>query len=388
MKTERLALTSPISRRNFARALIASSLCASPARIKAQSVTRGSAAIPVTDFAAPNSGKPESDALQAALDVSFETGLPLVFPRGEWIVDRPLTITHVERRRRSFLRVSGAGIGGTRIIATRFEGPLVCIRGAPREKPAGTFFLWGGGFEGIDFVGAGAGPRQNAIEILGWWNGVLRNCGFSRFNGHGIRVTGDSALDSNPDWTASILRVEHCMFERLAGWGFLDDNPIGAPGWIFDHCVFVFCGEGGAFVRSSGNQFLGCSFSGCGFLDEKTPAPGQGVGLRIGDASAQTINRTRVVIAEFDSNKDAHIQIDRSTSFLIEDARFIHHDRYGTGGITPANAVLLGAGHSRSLISNGRVTRPLVRIDHGGVVTGFRLAAQASDLVIDRKSVV
>ena len=364
------------------RATLAALAClaTAPRRVFAQTP----AALSAADFAAPDLGRPVTRELQAALDASFETGLPLVFPRGEWVIDAPLRVTHTARGRRGFPRISGAGPGSTRLRALAFDGPMVAVRGAPFEKPAGTFFLWGGGFEGVDFIGAGGVANQGAIEALGWWNGTLRNCGFSRFGGHALRAIGDAALDSNPDWTASILRVEHCMFERLRGWGFLDDNPIGAPGWIFDHCVFVLCGAGGAFTRSSGTQFLGCSFSGCGFLDERTPAPGLGVGLRIGDAGRTTINRVRVVVAEFDSNKDAHILIDRATSFLIEDARFIHNDRYRTGDITPKTAVLLGAAHPRSLLANGRVARPLVRIDHKGEVTGYRLETrEARDLVIE-----
>jgi hypothetical protein len=126
-----------------------------------------------------------------------------------------------------------------------------------------------------------------------------------------------------------------------------------------------------------------------GFLGENQPSAAErGVGLRIGDASASTINRTRVVVGEFDSNRDAHIVIDRSTSCIIEDARFIHNDRNKMGHITPPVAVELGSSHYRSLVTNLRVARPLVRIDNVGEVTGYRLAAPSigSDISIEAES--
>jgi hypothetical protein len=345
---------------------------------------RWTTAIPVGDFVRSDRG-PAGEALQAALDASFEAGLPLIFPPGDWIVDKPLAIKHTERRRRGFPRIIGAGVGSSRLVAVAFEGPLLSVQGVPLEPPAGSFFLYGGGIEGIEFVGTKA--RQTGIETCGWWYGTLKNCRFVDFGRHGVRVIG-SNVDPNPDWSASILRAETCLFERIGEWGFIDDNPIGAPSWIFDRCLFNLCGSGGAFVRSSGNQFLACSFAEGGFVSENhRGAAAAGVGLRIGDASAGTINRTRVIIAEFDSNRDAHILIDRSTSCLIEDARFIHNDRNGFGSITPPIAVELGSDNDRSLVTNIDIVRPLVRIDQEGEVVGYRLATRnASQIHIDAES--
>jgi hypothetical protein len=375
----------------LATAALASLACPSamtPAPFVARAAeSKWSTAIPITDFAS-SGDRPAKEAMQAALDASFETGLPLVFPRGDWVVDEPLAIKHTDRRRRGFPHIVGAGVGATRLLARGFDGPLLTVHGGPLEQPVGTFFLYGGGIEEIEFVGDRANAAQTGLETLGWWHGTLKNCLFRQFNGHGLRVIGNT-LDPNPDWTASMLRLETCTFERIGGWGFIDDNPIGAPGFIFDRCMFNLCGAGGAFVRSSGHQFLCCSFGAAGFTAENQPsAAAKGVGLRIGDASAQTINRTRVVIAEFDSNRDAHIVIDRSTSCLIEDARFIHNDRNQIGHITPPVAVELGTGLPRSMVTNLRIARPLVRIDQEGEVTGYRLAApeKASHIVIEAES--
>lgn len=351
--------------------------------------TRWSIAIPVADFARGD-GNPAGEALQAALDAAFETGLPLVFPRGEWLVDRPLSIRHVERRRRGAPRLIGAGSGSTILRSSGFAEPLLSVLAGPLEPPAGTYFLYGGGIEEIELAGAGAAGAgaQTCLSVSGWWYGALRNCFIRDFGGHGLRAIG-SDTDANPDLSASILRLQGCTFERIGGWGYLDDNPIGAPGWAFDRCIFNRCGAGGAFVRSSGVEFTGCSFAAAGFTEHAIPSPvRKAVGLQIGDASGPTINRTRVSIAEFDANRDVHIVVDRSTSCLIEDTRFIHLDRNRAGRITPPLAVELGTGSPRSRLQNIRIVRPLVRIDQEGAVIGYRLAAPeaATDIVIDEES--
>jgi hypothetical protein len=374
-----------MNRRDLLTVSLACAGSAMPAPYVARAAEqRWTTAIPVGEFARGNS-KPAGEALQAALDASFEAGLPLIFPRGDWIVDRPLAINHTERRRRGFPIIIGAGVGSTRLIAGTVEGPLLSVHGGPLEPPVGTVFLFDGRIEGIEFIGSGA--AQTGMETLGWWYGTIKNCLFRNFGRHGLRVVG-SDVDPNPDWTSSSLRVETCWFERIGEWGFIDDNPIGAWGWVFDRCDFNLCGSGGAFVRSSGNQFLACSFGCGGFAREKHPsAAAAGVGLRIGDASAQTINRTRVTIAEFDGNRDAHIMIDRSTSCLIEDARFVHNDRNGFGRITPPVAVELGSDDDRSFLTNIRFVRPLVRVDQEGEVIGYRLATRAaSQIHIDAES--
>lgn len=361
-------------------------LMATPYVVRAAE-SRWTSAISVGDYAPP--GKDSSDeALQSALDASFEAGQPLLFPAGDWFLDRTLSINHFDRRRRSFPQILGAGVGTSRLIARGFEGPILSVHGGPLDPPAGTYFLYGGGVEGIEFVGAHGQTGQNGLEVLGWWNGSVRNCLFRNLGGHGIRVVG-SNLDPNPDWTSSSLRVETCNFERLGGWGYIDDNPIGAPTWVFDRCMFIFCGEGGAFVRSSGTRFLSCSFALAGFLSENRPSTATtAVGLRIGDTARTTVNRTHLTIAEFDSNRDAHILIERSTSCVIEDARFIHNDRNMVGHITPPVAVLLGSEQPRSVLKNIRIIRPLVRIDHEAPVIGYRLInpESASDIKIDEES--
>ena len=84
------------------RATLAALAClaTAPRRVFAQTP----AALSAADFAAPDLGRPVTRELQAALDASFETGLPLVFPRGEWVIDAPLRVTHTARGRRGFPR--------------------------------------------------------------------------------------------------------------------------------------------------------------------------------------------------------------------------------------------------------------------------------------------
>lgn len=383
--------TSALTRRQASLGLLATGLSAHPAFAQAPSPApavhrpaelRWTSAIPVGDFCAPNRSSPQGDALQAAIDAAFETGLPLIFPRGDWLTERMLTVTNPDRRRRGGPILIGTG--DTHIHATSFEGALLRVRGAPPEPPGGGFFLAGGRIERMEFHGTKGHHHQNGLDILGWWHGTLDNCTFQNFTGHGIRCYGDLTVDPNPDWTCSIMNLTGVISKRNEGWGYLDDHPIGAPAWTFDKCLFGLNGGGGAFVRSAGSVFNGCSFAQSGFVAENTAAGGFGVGLRIGQP-ATTINRTRVVMAEFDSNKDAHIAIDRSTSFLIEDARFIHNDRDKRGVLTPPVAVILGSDHPRSLIRNSRIARPVFRLDTPGIVTGFKAQTPNVDnLVIER----
>ena len=94
-----------------ASAALGGGLVAAPSVTRAAE-SRWTLAVPVVAFA-PGDGKPAGEALQAALDAALKTGLPLVFPRGEWVVDKPLAIRHTDRRRRGFPRIVGAGVGST-----------------------------------------------------------------------------------------------------------------------------------------------------------------------------------------------------------------------------------------------------------------------------------
>lgn len=371
-------------RRALLRGLAAAGLAgamASPGQVAAQALSANALAtmpaILATSYAAGD-GRPAGAAVQAALDASYAAGLPLLFPRGDWLIDQPLVIRHDGGQRRGFPQIIGAGVGSTRWLGRGFQGPMLSVLGVP-ETGTGSWFLSGGGIDGIEMVGSGLDCGQEGLAVAGWQFGTLRNCAFHGFASHGLRSFRRNG-HPNPDWGASSLKVETCLFERLGGWGYLDDNPIGSPAFVFDRCLFNYCGAGGAFVRSSGCQFLGCSFAGAGFVGENRPGrAATGVGLRLGDGDT-TINRTRVVVAEFDSNRDVHLIIDRSTSCLIEDARFIFNDRNGLGRMTPRTAIQFGtAGNPRSLLQNIRIVRPLVRIDHPGDVIAFDLQSAGQD---------
>lgn len=384
---KRTGPNAPIARREFVSALALGTVLGStttgaqsPA-VHREANQRWTTAIPVADFVAPNTGHPAGEALQAAIDTAFEVGFPLIMPRGEWNVDRTLTIENPDRKRRGFPSIIGSG--DTRLMAGAFDGPLMSIRGAPKVPPAGACFLTGGLLERLEFHGNKA-RKQNGLDILGWSLGIIRSCSFENFSGHGVRVYGDKTLDPNPDWTSSIVRMDGVRSVRNGGWGFFDDNPIGAPTWVFDRCVFDFNGAGGAFVQSSGNLLLGCSFVSNGYLDETTPAPGFGVGLRIGDADGSAVNRLRLEIAEFGENKDAHILIDRATSFLIEDARFIQGNWITKKHLVPPVCVQIGSG-PKSLAYNGKISRSVFRNDSAGTVTAFSLRTPAAlDFTIER----
>ena len=87
------------------------------------------------------------------------------------------------------------------------------------EQSLGTYFLYGGGIEEIEFVGDPIHSTQTGFETLGWLYGTLKNCLFRNFKGHGLRVIGN-ALDPNPDWTASMLRLRNLHVRTYRRMGF------------------------------------------------------------------------------------------------------------------------------------------------------------------------
>jgi hypothetical protein len=341
--------------------------------------------VDVSRYARPDTERPQTAELQAAIDAARAAGVPLVFGRGRWMTDAPLRIIHTERRRSAFPKIIGAGVGETIIQAIPFSGALFEVRGAPLEPPPGTFFLWGGGIEGMSLVGSPRGPAdQHALNVLGWLHGKLEAVHVTGFRGSGLIVTGDRRLDPNPDWTVSNLTISGCWFERLGKWGFLDENPVGANAFSFENVVFVLCGEGGAWVRSQAHRFVGCSFSACGFIDERTPGLGRGSGLQVGDR-ARTTNRLLVSNCEFDTNLTAQIALDNVHSFTIERSRFVHHDRYGLGRLTPASSIVVAGAGPESVVTNGTFSELLVRIDRLGSVIGLNFANTENvwNLVLD-----
>lgn len=70
-------------------------------------------------------------------------------------------------------------------------------------------------------------------------------------------------------------------------------------------------------------------------------------------------------MAEFDSNRYAHIAMGRSTSSLIEDARFILNDRNSVGHIYPPVGIQFGStGNPRSMLQSSRIFTISNNFDH------------------------
>ncbi|MCB1547771.1 MAG: hypothetical protein KDJ41_08060 [Hyphomicrobiaceae bacterium] len=348
--------------------------------------------VDLADFAKPNADKPQGEAMQAAIDAASDAGVPLVMPKGGFVTDRSLRVWNTSGLDRAMPRISGRGIGMTVIEATGFAGAILDIRGVGQGPLRRAHFLHGGGLENLElrglqrYVNGPPGtPVQHGLATLGWWTGRIANVRISRLTGDGIRVVGDTGVNSNPDFTASRLDLAGVRLERLAGWGYNDENPIGAPGWSWDRCVMTLCGRGGARVRSSGHEFRASSFSASGWVSETTPSAGAGIGVYLDGARGWSLNRTRFVGCEFDTSKDAQLALDYAHATTVEQTRFIHNDRYGQGALTPAVGVDIARKGAASSVQHALFRQILFRIDTPGTMTGFRWSGTANvrDIVID-----
>jgi hypothetical protein len=358
---------------------------------------RHAGGVDVARFLAPGTDRAASEAIQAAIHAGQAAGVPVRFPAGGYVVDRPIIIENTTGLDAAMPTVVGAGVGSTILEASPFEGPILSVRGVGRGPFKQSHLLHGGGLHGFELRGLGpyygpksvGAPIQHGIETLGWVGGLIANVRIGQLSGDGLRSVGDAGVHPNPDWTASLLRIADVKLRRLGGWGFYDANPIGSPGWTWDRVDYVLCGRGGAFVASSAHDFRSCSFLGVGFPAENTPSDGEAVAVHIAGALGRSISRVRVTGAEFDSTKDVHIALDYASACVVEQSRFIHNDRGGVGRLTPAAAVVVArSGHASAC--HGLVFRHnLVRLDTPGEAAGFvwKGTANVTDIEVDGLSI-
>ena len=345
--------------------------------------------VDMRSFAEPSSTRTSGEQLQAALDAAYAASAPLFLPKGEYVTERPLSIRNVSGRDRAMPWIVGRGVGETVLTATPFSGAVLTVRGVAEGPLKRGHFLRGGGLGDLEIRGLADIARdgesgQHGLAVMGWMHGALEHIRIRELTGDGLRSIGDPAVDRNPDWTASILSLDRVSIQRLGGWAFRDDNPIGSPGWAWRQCILQLAGLGGALVRSSGHSFTGCSFSACGWISETKPGPaGGGISLHL-DGS---LNRTHIADCEFDSARTAHIVLDNTSAATIERTRFIHNDRYGAGMLTPPVGVVIAGRGDRSGVHGIVFRQILFRIDTPGEMVGFKWVSTANVTDIEVKSV-
>jgi hypothetical protein len=326
----------------------------------------------------PTGREDAAPALQRAIDQLAPTGGTLYLPAGRYRIGRTLVWQNPANARAPGISIQGDGMHSTVLRSAIRSGPLLRVRGVPTAGPVDTTFFWGGGLRDLTVEGDNAGPEQHGLEVLGWYYGEIENCNFVGLGGDGIRAAVDLALDANPDYTSSTLFVRGVWFERLGGWGFRDLSEYqGAPAWSWDRCVFVFCRAGGALVRSGGQGFTKCTFSGCGWQSERGPQAPSAYGLYF-DGAVTTCSQQWVEGCEFDTNLTAHIGARFLSASTFADNRFIFNDRHAPGRISPPVGVEIGSGDAHATVRGVAFEQSFFRFDIPGEAVGFDFANNAN----------
>jgi len=328
----------------------------------------------VIEFGADPMGVNDSaNAVKKAIDQISKFGGTVYFPAGTYRISRTIEWTNPSNQRANGILFLGDGTHSTVLKSECTTGPLFRIRGIPIKGPISTTFFWGGGIKQLTLNGSAAADRDHdALEILGWWYGEISQVRIVRFSRHGIRAITDLVINPNPDFSASALIINGTWIERCGGWGYIDDGGIqGSPAWTWTHCVFVLCSFGGAYVQSSSHAFVKCSFSACGWSDEKAKPSSLGYGLFI-DGAVTASSRQWVEGCEFDTNYAAHVALRFASSSSFINNRFIFNDRYHTGHLCPPIGVEIGAGDTKATVRSVEFKQSFFRIDTPGKATGFQ----------------
>jgi Pectate lyase superfamily protein len=373
----------PISRREFTQRTAVFGLLAPPA-LAAVSPRL----VNVVDLGADPTGSADATAVvQSAIEKLAPTGGTIYFPAGTYRISMTLEWINPVKDRRSGILFLGDGMNSTTLRSAVASGPLLRVRGAPMQGPFSTTFFWGGGIQQLTLDGSGVTrDGHDAIEVMGWWYGELTQLRIRNFSRHGIRATTDLGVNSDPDFTASVLFVKAVWVERCGGWGFKDDGGVqGSPAWTWSHTVFVLCGEGGAYVQSSSHSFVRCSFSQCGWPSETAAPKLPGYGMYF-DGAATATSRQWVEGCEFDNNYTAHVGLRFASTSSFVNNRFIFNDRQRTGKLCPPVGVQIGAGDARAAVHSVEFRQNFFRFDKGGDAVGFDWANTANmrDIAVQR----
>lgn len=325
----------------------------------------------VLNFGAdPTAKRDSAAAIQHAIDLISVTGGIIYIPAGIYLIASTLNWINHSAKRSSGIHFQGDGCYSSILQSNVKSGPILRIRGMPEAATEETTFFFGGGIRDLCFDGKNGGADCDAIEVSGWWHAEIESCIIRWFSRHGIRALADSRINPNPDFSASILSLNGVQFEHCGGWGFMDQNPQCAPAWRWTQCIFIFCKLGGVYVQSSSHGFIKCSFAGCGWLSESSPAGRTGYGIFFA-GNATMSSRHWVEGCEFDTNRTAHVAIRFMTCSTFINNRFIFNDRYGYGGLCPATGVEIGSGDERAEVRSVEFRQNFFRFDLDGEVSAF-----------------
>ena len=327
----------------------------------------------VVEFGADGVGD-DTESLQKALDFAVANPCRLDFPASSYTVSRTLVIRNPGRTRTSGPIIEGRGAEATTIKFTGKSGPLFDITGVI----AAGQFLHDLSFERIKLVGSFRDREEHAIQMMGCYAPCVKNVSITGFGGDGIRVNGNLAIDSNPDFTATIfLSIEGCFVSRIGGTGFVDNHPIGCPSVSIQRTVFNLCGTGGALIASAGFLIERTAFAACGWTDEQTQLNAEAIGLQI-KTPGGSLTRGLLRGCEFDCNRGEHLRMDNFGMARLENNRFIYADRFSVGVLCPPIGANMAPLSAHSVLNDIVIDGLFHRVDVPGDAIGIKWSNSAN----------
>jgi hypothetical protein len=333
----------------------------------------------VADFGATGVGD-DTAAIQRAIDFALTKPCKLHFPAASYTVSQTLTLRNPGPTRASAPVLEGNGSEATTIRFTGKSGPLFNVVGVIQ---AGQF-LHDLTFERLRLVGSDRDSDEHAIQLMGCYAPSIKNVTITGFGGDGIRVNGDLAIDSNPDFTATIfLSIDGCTILRIGGRGFYDNHPIGCPSVSIQRTIFNLCETGGAMLQSAGLVVERTTFASCGWKHETSPANPTAIGLQI-RSTGGSVSRGLVRGCEFDCNRGEHLRLDNYAMLRLENNRFIYHDRFKIGLLCPPIGANMAPLSANSVLTEIVIDGLFHRIDQPGKAIGILWSNSAN---VDEQSI-
>jgi hypothetical protein len=220
--------------------------------------------VSILDFGADPTGVAACDTAlaNAIASVTVGTGFYIagprvIFPAGTYRFDAAIQL-----KRTVILEGSSAGLAGgqpTRfvfpansrgLIVHRYNTIGETVEGSPTTAADGTII------QGIEFVGSGTDPTKDGIWLRA--RAIIRDCVFSGFGGHGIKIAAAAGGSPDIEGNANNWRIDNVRAGSNGEWGLFVDGPDVNAGTCIG--LDVSSNGGGGIWDSSflGNTYIGC----------------------------------------------------------------------------------------------------------------------------------
>lgn len=308
-----------------------------------------------------------TDAIQRAVEVSLERGLPVYFPPGVYLVRQTIRVLVAQffPHAGAFgagVRILGAGLGATIFESAIADGPLFEVDTDADHRSVFRGAL-GCRFEGFTIRPSGRVPASTGIKLRSAFQVQIRDIHISGLAGDGVEI---ECLVGDNDGS-NMIRLEQVRIENCSGWGVAAAAASGHNEISFLHLQQVFiqnCGTASNNARptSGGMKWKGqvCTLEQCAFTLNRN------VGLFVpGEAGlAQTLHLGSTA---FENNYARHVLVTGITGLKGRNLQFYSNDQH-----TVAVAFELDGG--RNTIRSVDLDGVVVRATSGNRLTAFRIS--------------